>query len=90
VRAVGKLLAIDEQSVQMQLAGEGAPVTVLCHDATRKFMVESVGKGCYEVVGTLQTDGAIKEMNTTFFGDNFDMGMYAEMAKLTHAFPDIF
>lgn len=65
-------------------------MTVLCHDATRKFMVESVGKGCYEVVGTLQTDGAIKEMNTTFFGDNFDMGMYAEMAKLTHAFPDIF
>ena len=40
--------------------------------------------------GTVGTDGSLTEMQAVYFGDNFDLNMYAEMVALTHQFPDIF
>ena len=54
------------------------------------FMNETVGKGVYEVIGTLGADGSVTEMTSTYFGENFDLNMYAEMVALSHKFPDIF
>ena len=49
-----------------------------------------MGKGYYEVIGTLQADGSITQQMTVFMGNNFDMGLYEEMVKLTYQYPDIF
>ena len=108
----------------------GCPATTVhCPQGPHKFNVESVNSGYYEVVGTLQNNGTITEMNTISMGDNVgtcakalahfahwrtypmrsvdvarpvqimtcalrdahaDMGMYAEMVKLTHQFPEVF
>ena len=104
VRAVGKLMRMDNDQVQLQLAGpEGGapswipnrpsahprttpaagpfsplatiptsavPTTVLTPDSMHKYHAEMVGKGCYEVIGTLQ-NGSITEMQTVYMGDNF-------------------
>ena len=49
-----------------------APVLVSCQaNGTHKYMSDTVGKGCYEVIGTLQSNGTIAEMNTVFMGENF-------------------
>lgn len=94
VRAVGKLVSIDQDRVQLQLAGpDGSPpATIACPNGEEmaKFHSEEMGKGYYEVVGTLNADGSITQMTTTFMGQNLDMGMYEEMVKLTHQYPDIF
>ena len=63
---------------------------VHCPNGVHKFMNETVGKGVYEVIGTLGTDGSLTEMQACYFGDNFDLNMYAEMVQLSHQFPDIF
>ncbi|KOO29784.1 DNA replication factor a subunit ssb3 [Chrysochromulina tobinii] len=92
VRAVGKLVAMDDGHVQLVLAGshEGGPVTtIVCPNGTHKYSPETMGKGHYEVIGQLQS-GQIMEMTSVYMGDNFDMGMYADMVSLTHQFPDIF
>ena len=70
------------------LAGPAA--VVHCPNGVHKFMNESVGKGVYEVIGTLGNDGSLTEMQACYFGDNFDLNMYAEMVQLSHQFPDIF
>jgi len=67
-----------------------APTTVLCANSIHKYFPETVGKGCYEVIGTLQSDNSISSMNATSMGDSLDMDMYAEMVTLTHQFPDLF
>ena len=95
VRAVGKLLAMDPASakVQLQLAGpEGSPpATVDCPNGDlERFDAGEMGKGYYEVIGTLQADGSITQQMTVFMGNNFDMGLYEEMVKLTYQYPDIF
>uniref|UniRef100_A0A7S2BNR4 Replication factor A protein 3 n=1 Tax=Haptolina brevifila TaxID=156173 RepID=A0A7S2BNR4_9EUKA len=90
VRAVGRLTNVADDQIQMQLAGpEGPPTVVFCSNSMHKYSPDTVGKGCYEVIGTL-SNGSITEMQTVYMGDNFDMGMYAEMVSLTHQFPDIF
>lgn len=61
-----------------------------CPNGPHKFMNETVGKGVYEVIGTLGADGSVTEMTSTYFGENFDLNMYAEMVALSHKFPDIF
>lgn len=43
---------------------------MLCPNGTHKYASEMMGKGCYEVIGTLQ-NGQITEMQTVFMGDNF-------------------
>ena len=48
-----------------------ANVTVSCQQGTHKYLLETVGKGFYEVIGTLQAGGNITEMNTVFMGENF-------------------
>ena len=48
-----------------------ANVTVSCQQGTNKYLLETVGKGFYEVIGTLQAGGNITEMNTVFMGENF-------------------
>ena len=68
----------------------GSPTTITCTEGTQKYLLETVGKGYYEVIGTLGSDGCIAEMKSSYFGENFDTGMYAEMVKLSHNFPDIF
>ena len=35
-----------------------------------KYSPDTVGKGCYEVIGTL-SNGSITEMQTVYMGDNF-------------------
>lgn len=45
-------------------------VTVSCPSGTDKFLLESVGKGYYEVVGTLNAGNSIQEMQTVFMGEN--------------------
>ena len=46
-------------------------MTVSCQQGTHKYLLETVGKGFYEVIGTLQAGGNITEMNTVFMGENF-------------------
>jgi len=92
VRAVGKLMHVDDAQAQLLLAGSpegGAPTTVLCPNGSHKFSPECMGKGHYEVIGTLQ-NGSITEMQTVYMGENIDMNMYAEMVHLTHQLPEIF
>ena len=45
-------------------------MTVSCPSGTDKFLLESVGKGYYEVVGTLNAGNSIQEMQTVFMGEN--------------------
>ena len=61
-----------------------------CPEGAHKFAVDMVGKGVYEVIGTVGADGSMTEMQAVCFGENFDMGMYAEMVSLSQQFPDIF
>lgn len=61
-----------------------------CNQGTHKYMMEQVGKGFYEVIGTLGANGTISEMNAVFMGDSFDTSMYVDMVKLSHQYPDIF
>lgn len=72
VRAVGKLVAVNEGMVQLQLAGPDgmAPATIMCPNGVDKYQLEHVGKGCYEVVGTLQNGNSITEMTAVYMGEN--------------------
>lgn len=95
VRAVGKLVSVDAASerVQLQLVGpDGTPPTMINCPAEQleKFHLEEQGKGYYEVIGTLNADGTITQYQAVFMGENLDMGLYEEMVKLTHQYPDIF
>eukprot|EP00320_Phaeocystis_rex_P019785 CAMPEP_0119063176 /NCGR_PEP_ID=MMETSP1178-20130426/6581_1 /TAXON_ID=33656 /ORGANISM="unid sp, Strain CCMP2000" /LENGTH=177 /DNA_ID=CAMNT_0007044515 /DNA_START=39 /DNA_END=573 /DNA_ORIENTATION=+ len=91
VRAVGRLVSHNGDTVTLQLAGEGPPATVHCgHDRSWEDKSDQIGKGFYEVIGTLQADGSIVSMTTVSMGDNIDMAMYSEMVTLTHQFPDLF
>ena len=65
-------------------------MVVRCSAEGNKFHLETVGKGYYEVIGTVQQDGTITEMTSAYFGENFDMGMHEQMVALSHQFPDIF
>jgi hypothetical protein len=67
-----------------------APAQVECTQGTEKFDQADVGKGYYEVIGTLQANGTITQLTAVRMGDNFDISMYAEMVALSHQFPDIF
>ena len=49
----------------------GTPANVTCTQGVHKYFPESVGKGYYEVIGTLQQGGTIQEMNAVYMGDNF-------------------
>ncbi|KAL1507143.1 hypothetical protein AB1Y20_007996 [Prymnesium parvum] len=89
VRVVGKLVGEGDNSVTLQLAGEGPPAIVHCPGGTQLFKGHS-GNGYFEVVGTLNADSTVSSMQTVYMGENFDLGMYAEMVTLTHQFPDIF
>uniref|UniRef100_A0A7S3AQ41 Replication factor A protein 3 n=1 Tax=Haptolina ericina TaxID=156174 RepID=A0A7S3AQ41_9EUKA len=89
VRAVGKLVNEDGNIATLQLAGEGPTASIHCPGGTSEFSGMS-GKGYYEIVGTLNHDGTIAQMQTVFMGENFDLNMYAEMVTLTHQFPDLF
>ena len=46
-----------------------APTTVFCPNGTHKYAMDAAGKGCYEVIGTLQ-NGTITEMQTVYMGEN--------------------
>ena len=46
-------------------------VSVTCQQGTHKYLLETVGKGYYEVVGTLNAGAAISEMNSVYMGDTF-------------------
>ena len=48
----------------------GCQVTVTCTQGTHKYLLETVGKGYYEVIGTLVNGGTIQEMNAISMGDN--------------------
>ena len=49
-----------------------ANVSVQCPQGTHKYLLESVGKGYYEVIGTLHDGGSIVQMTPpVFMGDNF-------------------
>ena len=61
-----------------------------CTNGLHKFQQEAVGKGVYEVIGTVSPDGSITEMQTVAFGENFDLDMYAQMATLSQQFQDVF
>eukprot|EP00324_Dicrateria_rotunda_P000067 CAMPEP_0206167632 /NCGR_PEP_ID=MMETSP1474-20131121/29028_1 /ASSEMBLY_ACC=CAM_ASM_001110 /TAXON_ID=97495 /ORGANISM="Imantonia sp., Strain RCC918" /LENGTH=166 /DNA_ID=CAMNT_0053572407 /DNA_START=26 /DNA_END=527 /DNA_ORIENTATION=- len=89
VRAVGKLVADNGASVQLQLAGEGPLATVLCPSGTAAYQ-GYMEKGYFEVVGTLNGDSTISQMQMAFMGENLDMPMYEQMVALTHQFPDMF
>ena len=43
--------------------------TVTCGQGTQKYALETVGKGYYEVIGTLGADGTISEMNAVYMGE---------------------
>ena len=47
----------------------GANINVSCQQGTHKYLLETIGKGYYEVIGTLN-DGAITEMNCVFMGES--------------------
>lgn len=68
----------------------GPPAVVRCPNGAHAFQHDSVGKGVYEVIGTLGTDGSLTEMKTVPFGENFDLDMYAQMATLSQQFPEVF
>ena len=43
---------------------------VNCQQGTQKYLLETVGKGFYEVIGTLGADGTISEMSSVYMGEN--------------------
>ena len=66
-------LAVRATATPLTLCGcaiAGAPTTVHCPEGTYKFTPDSMGKGHYEVIGTLQ-DGSITMMQTVYMGENF-------------------
>ena len=40
-----------------------------CQQGTHKYLLETVGKGYYEVIGTLNQGNTITEMNTVSMGE---------------------
>ena len=74
VRAVGRLTSINNGMVQLELQGRdgsSSPATVMCPNGIERYQLEHVGKGCYEVIGTLQPNSTITEMTTVFMGEDF-------------------
>ena len=62
--------AIDLDARALCRAHAGTSVNVMCQRGIQQYLLETVGKGFYEVIGTLQADGSIQEMNCVFMGEN--------------------
>lgn len=61
--------------VCVRICCTGCPATTVhCPQGPHKFAAESVNAGYYEVIGTLQNNGTITEMNTISMGDSVGTG----------------
>ena len=87
VRAVGKLVGVDAGYVQLQLAGSESlpPAMIMCPNGVDKYPVEQVGKGCFEVIGTLQSGNQITEMTSVYMGENFGTPLHRPFVRVPSA-----
>mmetsp|Transcript_31071 Transcript_31071/g.99368 ORF Transcript_31071/g.99368 Transcript_31071/m.99368 type:complete len:115 (-) Transcript_31071:278-622(-) len=92
VRVTGKLLSVEGDRAQLEMAGGGAPAAVVFNDASlaAEFDASLVGSGHFEVIGTLQGDATLQAAQVVNLGTNFDMGMYGEMLSVSKRFPHMF
>ena len=73
VRAVGKLVGVNDGSVQLELAGQGPIANIVGNpgEFNGMYPADAVNKCYYEVIGTQQANNTISQMTACNMGDNF-------------------
>ena len=73
VRAVGKLVGVNDSGVQLELAGQGPIANIVGNpgEFNGMYPADAVNKCYYEVIGTQQANNTISQMTACNMGDNF-------------------
>ena len=73
VRAVGKLVGVNDGSVQLELAGQGPIANIVGNpgEFNGMYPADAVNKCYFEVIGTQQANNTISQMTACNMGDNF-------------------
>jgi len=69
----------------------GAVLNVVTpQDGFGPYTPEAVNKNFFEVIGTLQPDRQLQQMQCVDFGSTFDPDLYNSMVGLSHQFGSLF